>query len=186
MSEPPAAEIDRKPGRVGRVDLTRGSLLRGIVLLSWPMVAGALLNWMMGVADIKMVGYLGPDAIAAVGTSRGAIFTLMAIIFAISTGTQVLVARYTGEGRAERVANVTRQAIICSAIFGVLLVPVGLSLAEPILRALGARESVLAAGTVYMRAYFWGSLALMLGFMICYCCGSSIRLRAGCTRSRVT
>ena len=151
---------------VGRVDLTQGSLLRGIVLLSWPIVAASLLNWLMGVADIKMVGYLGPDAIAAVGTSRGAIFTLMAVVFAISTGTQVLVAHYIGEGRADRVANVTRQAIICSIIFGALMGPLGLWLSEPLLVRLGATGSVLRFGTAYMQAYFWGSVALMLNFMI--------------------
>ncbi len=162
---PPSPQQGRRPV-VGRVDLTQGSLLRGIVLLSWPIVAASLLNWLMGVADIKMVGYLGPDAIAAVGTSRGAIFTLMAVIFAISTGTQVLVAHYVGEGRADRVANVTRQAIICSIIFGALMVPLGLWLSEPLLASLGATGSVLRFGTAYMQAYFWGSVALMLNFMI--------------------
>ncbi len=166
MSEPSSEQSDQQPMPARRVDLTQGSLLRGIVLLTWPIVAGAFLNWVMGVADIKMVGYLGADAIAAVGTSRGAIFTLMAVIFAVATGTQVLVARYTGEGRPDRVANVTRQAIILSLIFGVLMVPLGLWLSAPLLSKLGAQESVLAAGTIYMHAYFWGSVALMLNFMI--------------------
>ncbi len=149
-----------------RVDLTQGSLLRGIVKLSWPIVAGAFLNWVMGVADIKMVGYLGPDAIAAVGTSRGAIFTLMAVIFALSTGTQVLVARYTGEGNHDKVANVARQAIILSIICGALLVPVGIFLSRPLLHALGAGGSVLDAGTAYTQAYMIGAVALMINFMI--------------------
>jgi putative MATE family efflux protein len=165
VAPPPSAPEDQRPV-MGRVDLTRGSLLRGIVFLSWPIVAASMLNWLMGVADIKMVGYLGPDAIAAVGSSRGAIFTFMAIIFAISTGTQVLVARYVGEGSHDRVANVLRQAIICSVIFGVLLVPFGMWLSGPLLAALGARESVLEAGTAYMQVYFWGSVALLLNFMI--------------------
>lgn len=162
MGGPPAPA--RRLG--SRIDLTQGSLLRGIVRLSWPIVAGAFLNWLMGIADIKMVGYLGPEAIAAVGTSRGAIFTLMAIIFALSTGTQVLVARYTGEGDHDRVANVTRQAVILSVGFGVLLVPAGLWLSGPLLEALGAEGAVLAQGTAYMHAYFWGSVALMINFMI--------------------
>ena len=151
---------------MGRVDLTQGSLMRGIVKLSWPIVTGAFLNWIMGVADIKMVGYLGPDAIAAVGTSRGAIFTLMAIIFALSTGTQVLAARYAGEQRTDRVSNITRQALILSGIFGIMLVPAGLYLSHPLLAALGAKGLVLSEGTAYMQAYFWGALALMLNFMV--------------------
>ena len=34
-----------------RVDLTQGNILRGIVLLSWPIVSGALLNWVVGVEE---------------------------------------------------------------------------------------------------------------------------------------
>ncbi|MCD6359722.1 MAG: MATE family efflux transporter [Armatimonadetes bacterium] len=151
---------------MGRVDLTQGNLLRGLIRLSWPVVTGAFLNWVMGVADIKMVGYLGPDAIAAVGTSRGAIFTLMAVIFALSTGTQVLVARYMGERNPERAAGVARQALILSAIFGVALMPAGMYLAHPLLAALGADGAVLTQGAGYMQVYMLGALALMMNFMI--------------------
>jgi putative MATE family efflux protein len=149
-----------------RVDLTQGNILRGIVLLSWPIVSGALLNWVMGVADIKMVGYLGADAIAAVGTSRGAIFVFMAVVFALATGTQVLIARYTGEGNHDRVAGVARQAVILSVIAGAVVTPLGLLLARPLLTALGSEGAVLDGGTAYMQAFMWGAVALMINFMI--------------------
>lgn len=161
-----AAPTGAAPRARGRVDLTQGNLLGGIVRLSWPIVAGAFLNWLMGIADIKMVGYLGPEAIAAVGSARGAIFTLMAIIFALSTGTQVLVARYSGEGNRAEVANITRQAIILSVLFGLLLVPAGVVFSRPLLASLGAQATVLDQGTVYMRVYFYGAVALMLNFLL--------------------
>jgi putative MATE family efflux protein len=152
--------------RRAAVDLTQGSLLRGIVMLSWPIVTGAILNWVMGVADIKMVGALGPTAIAAVGQSQGVIWTVMAIIFAIATGTQVLVARYTGAGQHDRVAEVTRQSIILCVLSGFVMIPLGLLLARPGLALLGVSGSVLHDGTVYMQAFFWGSVFLTLNFII--------------------
>ncbi len=162
----PGARAPQRSGGPRRVDLTRGGLLRGIVLLSWPIVAGAFLNWVMGAADIKMVGYLGPAAIAAVGTARGAIMTLMAIIFAISTGTQVLVARYTGERDADAVAGVTRQALILSVLAGVAMMPLGWWLAEHMLVVLGAEGEVLGLGTLYTQVYFIGAIGLMINFML--------------------
>ncbi len=120
----------------------------------------------MGAADIKMVGYLGPAAIAAVGTSRGAIMTLMAIIFAISTGTQVLVARHTGERDAKAVAGVTRQALILSVLSGIAMMPIGWWLAEPMLAALGAEGEVLRLGTIYTQVYLVGAIGLMINFML--------------------
>ncbi|MEN6303696.1 MAG: MATE family efflux transporter, partial [Armatimonadia bacterium] len=150
----------------GGVDLTEGHLLKGIALLSWPIVTGAVLNWIMGGADTKMVSSLGPEAIAAVGQSQGIIFTIMAIIFAIGTGTQVLVARYTGARQPDRVAEVTRQTIIISIIVGILMVPLGLVLARPSLALLGVDGQVLHFGTAYMQAFFWGSIGLIINFML--------------------
>ena len=74
----------------GAVDLTEGHLLRGIVLLSWPILTGSLLNWLMGVADIKMVGALGPEAIAAVGQSQNIMFLIMALVLAVATSIDAL------------------------------------------------------------------------------------------------
>ena len=69
------------PARVSRVDMTEGSLLRKTLYLSWPIVAASLLQVAVGIADIKMVGVLGPEAIAAVGMARSVIFTLVALVF---------------------------------------------------------------------------------------------------------
>lgn len=160
---PPAAPATPAPRRV---DLTRGHLGRGIVLLAWPIVTSSFLNWLIGIADIKMVGYLGKEAIAAVGTSQGIIFTLMSVIFAIATGTQVLTARYAGARQMDKVGEVARQTIICSVIFGVLLIPVGLLLSRPLLAMLGAEGEVLTQGAAYLQVFFWGSVLLMLNFMI--------------------
>jgi len=152
--------------RRGRIDLTQGHLLRGIVQLSWPIVSGAVLNWIMGVADIKMVGRLGPSAIAAVGQSQAIIFTVQFVVFAIATGTQVLVARYTGAKEPDRVTEVTRQSIILSVLAGVPLIPVGLLVSRSLLSLLGATGEVLDDGTIYCHAMFWGSVGMMLNFLL--------------------
>lgn len=162
VSTPVTPETTHRDG----VDLTQGNLLRGIVMLSWPIVLGAFLNWIMGVADIKMVGSLGPEAIAAVGQSQGIIWVIMAIIFAIATGTQVLSARYKGAQRPDQVAEVTRQSIIISVLAGVALIPIGLWLGPIALTHLGVSDKVLALGTSYSEAYFWGSVGLMVNFMV--------------------
>ena len=162
MSTPVTPETPPK----GRVDLTQGHLLRGIVRLSWPIVTGAVLNWVMGVADIKMVGRLGAESIAAVGQSQGIVFTVMFVMFAVATGTQVLVARYTGARQPERVAEVTRQSIILSFLAGIPMIPIGLLVSRTLLIWMGATGEVLDQGTIYMHAMFWGSVGMMLNFMV--------------------
>ncbi|MFW5866685.1 MAG: MATE family efflux transporter, partial [Armatimonadota bacterium] len=149
-----------------RVDLTEGHLLHKIVLLAWPIVAASFLQWVMGVADIKMVGKLGPEAIAAVGQSRSAIFTFMTIIFAVATGTQVLSARYMGERNPERASDVTRQAIILSVLFGIVIIPLGYFFSPSVVSMMGAEGAVHEAATGYMRVYFFGAISLMINFMV--------------------
>lgn len=149
-----------------RVDLTEGNLIRKIALLAWPIVAASFLHWVEGVVDIRMVGELGPEAIAAVGQSRSAIFTFMTIIFAVATGTQVLAARYMGERNPKRASDVTRQAIILSVLFGGAVVPLGYVFAPGVVALMGATGEVHQAATDYMRVYFIGAVPLMLNFMV--------------------
>jgi putative MATE family efflux protein len=166
---PAEGEPEPAPAVTRRVDLTQGNLLKQIALLSWPIVAGSFLHWLMGVVDIKMVGTLGPASIAAVGTSREAIFTFLTIIFAVATGAQVMTARYMGEQDPEKAADVCRQAIILGLILTVILVPAGYFLSGDLLALLGAQGETLALGTVYMQVFFIGTLPLLLGFMLTSC-----------------
>jgi putative MATE family efflux protein len=163
---PPEGEPEPAQPVRDRVDLTSGNLLKRIALLSWPIVAASFLHWAMGVVDIKMVGELGPAAIAAVGTSREAIFTFLTLVFAVATGTQVLTARFLGAQNEQGAADTTRQAIILSVLCGAVLGPVGYIFAEPLMALLGAEGETLAEGTAYTRAFFIGTIPVLLNFMI--------------------
>jgi len=166
MRPPVTTPVTPETPPKGRVDLTQGHLLRGIVQLSWPIVSGAVLNWIMGVADIKMVGRLGPHAIAAVGQSMSIIFTVQFVVFAIATGTQVLVARYTGARQPGRVTDVTRQSIILSLVAGIPMIPIGLLVSRTLLIWMGAQGEVLEQSVIYTHAMFWGSVGMMLNFLL--------------------
>ncbi len=163
---PAEGEPEPPPAVTRRVDLTQGNLLKQIALLSWPIVAGSFLQWLMGVVDIKMVGTLGPASIAAVGTSREAIFTFLTLIFAVATGTQVMTARYMGQRDPQKATEAARQAIILAVLFGLVLAPAGYLLSGNLLAALGAETDTLALGSGYMRIFFLGTIPLLLGFML--------------------
>lgn len=152
--------------RKGAVDLTQGRLLRGIWLLSWPIVTGSVLNWLMGVADIRMVGRLGPEAIAAVGQSQNVMFLVMALVLAVATGTQVLVARHTGAREPGGAAEVTRQTILMCLVAGAIITPVGLLVSRGALGLLGATGEALDLGTAYMRICFWGAIGMNANFLL--------------------
>ena len=66
-----------------QIDLTRGGITRPMLCFAAPMIAGNLLQQCYNIADTLIVSwYLGPDALAAVGSS----FTLMTFLTSILLG----------------------------------------------------------------------------------------------------
>ena len=64
-------------------DLTQGSVIRSMLRFAVPMILGNLLQQCYNIADTLIVSwYLGPDALAAVGSS----FTLMTFLTSILLG----------------------------------------------------------------------------------------------------
>lgn len=78
-------ENDRKNKMNSRInkDLTKGPVMKSMLLFAMPMILGNLLQQCYNVADTLIVGrFLGPNPLAAVGSS----FTLMTFITSILLG----------------------------------------------------------------------------------------------------
>ena len=59
-------------------DLTKGSIIRGLLLFALPMIAGNLLQQTYNLVDAAIVGRcLGTDALAAVGASSSVQFLVL-------------------------------------------------------------------------------------------------------------
>ena len=66
-----------------RGDLTKGPITKTMLAFALPMILGNLLQQTYNVADTLIVGrFLGPDALAAVGSS----YTLMSFLTSILLG----------------------------------------------------------------------------------------------------
>ena len=69
-----------------QINLTRGSITGALIRFSLPLIAGNLLQQLYNITDTLIVGrFLGPNALAAVGSS----YTLMTFITSILLGLQV-------------------------------------------------------------------------------------------------
>lgn len=66
-----------------QINLTRGSITGALIRFSLPLIAGNLLQQLYNITDTLIVGrFLGPNALAAVGSS----YTLMTFITSILLG----------------------------------------------------------------------------------------------------
>jgi multidrug resistance protein, MATE family len=105
------------------VNLTIGSLWSNIWHISWPMLLIMVFNFFVGLTDVYVAGFIGPEVQAAVGFVGQLYFFTIIVANAISIGTLALVARAVGAGHTEKSLGIARQSLIFS-----LLIAAGLTI----------------------------------------------------------
>ncbi|MFC1908872.1 MATE family efflux transporter [Chloroflexota bacterium] len=151
-------DYTRSRGR-GR-DWTKGSILRNLLFLSWPIIITNGIHTIGPTIDLLWIGKLGSASMAGVGISSMAVHAVMAGRMGISTGVRALVARSVGAGDAERANHIAQQAVVISAAYGMIMAAIGVFFAEQILGLFGVEADVVREGAAYMRIAFAGSAAM--------------------------
>ena len=90
------------------VDMTRGSILRHLLLFSIPLIIGNVFQQLYSMVDTIIVGRtLGVDALAAVGASGSLVFFLVGFAIGLTGGFAIIVSQRFGAG--ERCLHVARE-----------------------------------------------------------------------------
>ena len=150
-------------------DLTRGSIVRSLILFSLPMIAGNLLQQFYNIADTLIVGrVLGENALAAVGSAYTLMTFLTSIFLGLSMGSGALFSICKGRSETDALRGSIAHALVL--ILGITLVINALVYAflEPILAFLNVPASVLPGMREYLLVIFAGLLATSLyNFFAC-------------------
>ncbi|MBQ8551029.1 MAG: MATE family efflux transporter [Clostridia bacterium] len=118
-------------------DFTTGSPTKQIFFFALPFLIGNLFQQFYNIADTVIVGrMLGPDALAAVGSTGSMIWFFCGFICTLTAGFAAVLAYYFGAHRPEKVKHVFGMSIILSAIFGVAFTLLSSFFAMPILKLL--------------------------------------------------
>ena len=140
-------------------DWTKGSILRNLLALSWPILIGDALLILGPTTDMIWVGRLGAASIAGVGIASMIVMLVMVGRISIAAGMRALVARFVGSGNEKQANHVAQQAFVISGIYSVVMAAAGIFFAEPILSMFGIGADVVAEGAAYMRIMFIGTAA---------------------------
>ena len=105
-----STEVDKNQILDESVEITHPESL-SVWGLAWPSILSNLLFASVGMVSIKMVGSLGAEAVAAVGTGQRIFWVFQALLMAVMAGTTALVARSIGAGDTKEAAQVTRASI---------------------------------------------------------------------------
>ncbi|MDB4842550.1 MATE family efflux transporter [Gammaproteobacteria bacterium] len=124
----------------------------GVWTLAWPSIITNLFYATSSIVAIKVVGNLGPDAIAAAVTGQRVTFILQAVLTGVLAGSTALIARNWGARNKEEAGiffTRTVQLVIFIAFITGLVI---WQFAEPLVRFFGLKGDALILSTEYLKA----------------------------------
>lgn len=126
------------------------------IFLSLPAVAEMLLTSLIQMADTIMVGFLGHEAIAAVGITTQPRMIALCIFFALNVGVTAICARSKGEGSRENANSCLRQGMMIALGLSLVVAALMFQFAQPLLRLAGANDEMMPDALVYFRIMMVG------------------------------
>ena len=160
------------------LDMTEGPFLKKILLFSVPLMLTGLLQLAYNSADIIVVGKcVGPEALAAVGSTGSLVNLFLNVFLGLSMGSGVMVARHIGEKDNKKIHECVHTAMLLSVICGLFIGTVGFFASKYMLRIMDVPPDVIELATLYLKIYFLGSPGLLA-----YNFGASIIRATGDTK----
>lgn len=124
-------------------------ILRTLIALSIPTLLEEMLRTLLQYVDTAMVGRLGEQATAAVSVTTTITWLVNSISFAASVAVLAMISKAVGSGNEELVRKIAQQALLLTAVFGVVTGGVSILLSPYIPAWMGAEEAVRRPASVY-------------------------------------
>ncbi len=145
-------------------------MIRRIVLLGIPLLAGNLSTYLMKAVDLAMLGRLGTETLAAAGIATLATSVLYTLVWPVSLGVQAIASRRYGRqaasGHPEELMRETAWVISNGAIAGWISAAIALMLSTllgPALRVLLEERYLADLALEYVRVLRWSTIIMSLG-----------------------
>lgn len=143
--------------RSHEIDMTQGPVFSKVVLFSLPLMLTGILQLLFNAADVVVVGkFAGSTSLAAVGSTTSLINLLVNLFVGVSTGANVLVARYYGGNDRDALGRCVHCSVGLSIVLGLSVGVLGSLLSTPMLRLMNTDPAVLPLASLYLRIYFLG------------------------------
>ena len=137
-----------------------------VVTLAIPTIISMMTTAIYNMADTFFVSQLGTSAAGAVGI----VFSLMAVIqaigFMLGMGAGSLNSRLLGAQKNREADEVGSTAFFCALGFGLLLTVGGLIFLDPLMRILGATETILPYARSYAQYILYGAPIMCSSFVL--------------------
>ncbi|MCR5784812.1 MAG: MATE family efflux transporter [Eubacterium sp.] len=145
------------------MNMLEGSIGDKIIKFVIPLALTGILQQLFNAADVMVIGqFAGKNAMAAVGSNAPVINIMICLFIGVSVGANVVIARYIGQNRAEKVKDSVHTSIVFAFFSGLFIAVVGQFVAYPILKAMSVPDEVLSMAVTYLRIYMGGMPVIFL------------------------
>jgi len=152
-------------------DMTQGSVTRHLLYMAAFLAVSMLIQTLYLLADLYWVGWLGKEAIAAVGLAGNLMLVVLALTQTLGVGTTTLVSQAAGEKNQARAELAFNQSLVLSLIIAIALGVCAFLLRDWYSRTLSADEATANLAKSYL---LWFIPALILQFPL-VTLGSALR-----------
>ncbi len=167
-----------KEKKKAAIDLTNGSIVKGMISFAIPVFLGQLLQQLYNMADAWVVGnFADNDAFAAVSSAGSLIFFVTGFFSGIAIGGGVVISRYVGARNKELIQRSIHTNFLFGILASVLSTIVGLLLVPYLLQWMKVPDSVIQDSSMYFSIYFAGVSTVIMynvGMSILRALGDSI------------
>ncbi len=147
----------------GQRDLTKGGIVAPILSFAMPLIAGNMLQTLYNAADSVIVGrFVGPDALAAVGSAYSLMTFLTSLMIGLSMGASVAFSRLYGRGEKEGLKASIAIAFVLIGVISMMITIAAAILLPTIIRLLSVPDELTGMMDSYMRIILAGLPALFL------------------------
>lgn len=135
-----------------KADFTQGSILKKLVAFMMPALGALILQAAYGAVDLLVVGRFGSTSgLSAVSTGSQVLNLVTFVVVQFAMGITVLIARYLGEKKPEKIGAVIGGGAIVFTIISVVLFIVMVCFAHPISIFMQAPEEAVDLTASYVR-----------------------------------
>ena len=160
-------------------NFTEGSILQKLVPFMLPILGALVLQAAYGAVDLLVVGRFGSTTgLSAVSTGSQVLNLVTFVVTQLAMGVTVLIARYLGEGKEQRIGRVIGGAALVFSLMAVVLFIVMVGWAHAIAVLMQAPTEAVTLTTSYVRICGGGIL-----FIVAYNLLSAIFRGLGDSRS---
>lgn len=135
-----------------KADFTQGSILKKLIAFMMPVLGALILQAAYGAVDLLVVGRFGSTSgLSAVSTGSQVLNLVTFVVVQFAMGITVLIARYLGEKKPEKIGAVIGGGAIVFTIISVVLFIVMVCFAHPISILMQAPEEAVDLTASYVR-----------------------------------